>query len=174
MRVIEIPGHIPDASKMISVAALRKALEKSGIEYLVTLPESPYEVLLRELLQGSALKIIQVCRESEGMSICSGLTYGGKTSALLCSYKGLYNSMDSLLGVALKTQASFLLLVSEAEQTIEKIAKSAEHGKHSVALLTTTQIPYYEIKSDNDMHLIDEALAQTKTHTHPIAILLRW
>jgi sulfopyruvate decarboxylase TPP-binding subunit len=174
MRVIDMPGHIPDASSRISVAALRQALEASGIEYLVTLPESPYEVLLRELLHDSAIKIIQVCRESEGMSICSGLTYGGKTSALLCSYKGLYNAMDSLLGVALKTQASFLLLVSEAEQTIEKIAKSSQHGKHSMALLTTAQIPYYEIKSDNDMHLIDEAIAQTKTDTHPIAILLRW
>lgn len=174
MRVIEIPGHIPDASARISVAALRQALEESGIEYLVTLPESPYEVLLRELLTDSPLKIIQVCRESEGMSICSGLTYGGKTSALLCSYKGLYNSLDSLLGVALKTQASFLLLVSEAEQTAEKRAKSAEHGKHSMALLTIAQIPTYEIKSDADMPLIGKALAQTKTHTHPIAIVLRW
>ncbi len=174
MRVIEMPGHVPDASTRISVAALRQALEKSGIECLATLPESPYEVLLRELLQDSCIKIIQVCRESEGMSICSGLTYGGKTSALLCSYKGLYNSMDSLLGVALKTQASFLLLVSEAEQTSEKIARSLEHGKHSAALLTMAQIPTYEIKSDDDMHLIDEAIALTKTHTHPIALLLRW
>src|SRR5574340_282698 len=130
MRVIEIPGHIPDASDRISVAALRQALEESGIEYLVTLPESPYEVLLRELLRNSSLKIIQVCRESEGMSICSGMTYGGKTAALLCSYKGLYNAMDSLLGVALKTQSSFLLLVSEKEETSEKRAKSLEHGKH--------------------------------------------
>jgi len=174
MRVIEIPGHIPDASDRISVAALRQALEKSDIEYLVTLPESPYEVLLRELLKDSSIKIIQVCRESEGVSICSGLTYGGKTSALLCSYKGLYNSLDSLLGVALKTQASFLLLVSEAEQTSEKIARSLEHGKHSAALLTMAQIPTYEMKSDDDMHLIDEAIALTKTHTHPIAIVLRW
>jgi len=174
MRVIEIPGHVPDASNRISVDVLRPALEESGIEYLVTLPESPYEILLHELLQDSSIKIIQVCRESEGVSICSGLTYGGKTSALLCSYKGLYNSMDSLLGVALKTQASFLLLVSEAEQTSAKIATSLEHGRHSVALLNTAQIPYYEIKSDTDMHLIDEAIARTKTNTHPIAILLRW
>ena len=174
MRVIEMPGHIPDKSNRISMDALRLALEGSGIEYLVTLPESPYEVLLRELLKGSSIKIIQVCRESEGMSICAGLTYGGKTAALLCSYKGLYNSIDSLLGVALQTRASFLLLISEAEQTAEKIAKSVEHGRHSVALLNVAQIPYYEIKSNSDMHMIDEALARTKDSINPLAVLLRW
>jgi sulfopyruvate decarboxylase TPP-binding subunit len=174
MRIIEMPGHIPDTSNRISMDALRLAIEGSGIEYLVTLPESPYEVLLRELLKSSFIKIIQVCRESEGMSICSGLTYGGKVAALLCSYKGLYNSMDSLLGVALQTRASFLLLISEAEQTAEKIAKSVEHGRHSVALLNIAQIPYYEIKSNSDTHMIDEALARTKDSINPLAILLRW
>jgi sulfopyruvate decarboxylase TPP-binding subunit len=43
-----------------------------------------------------------------------------------------------------------------------------------MALLNIAQIPTYEIKSDNDMPLIGEALARTKTHTHPIAIVLRW
>jgi sulfopyruvate decarboxylase TPP-binding subunit len=174
MRVIEMPGHIPETSNRISAAALKLALEGAGIDYLVTLPESPYEVLLRELLQGSSLKIIQVCRESEGLSICSGLTYGGKTAALLCSYKGLYNSMDSLLGVALKTRASFLLLISEAEQTAEKIAKSVEHGRHSVALLNIAQVPYYEVRSDSDLPMISEALARTKDSIQPLAVLLRW
>lgn len=174
MRVIDIPGHIPEKSHRISLTALKLALEGSGIEYLVTLPESPYEELLSELLKGSAIEIIPVCRESEGVSICSGLTYGGKTAALLCSYKGLYNSMDSLLGVALKTRSSFLLLISEAEQTAEKIARSVEHGRHSVALLNVAHIPYFEIKSNNDMHMIDAALAQTKDSINPLAVLLRW
>ena len=174
MRVIEMPGHIPDTSKKISMPALKLALEGAGIEYLVTVPESPYEVLLGELILGSPIKIIQVCRESEGFSICSGMTYGGKTAALLCSYKGLYNSMDSLLGVALKTRASFLLLISEAEQTAEKIAKSVEHGRHSVALLNIAQVPYYEVRSDSDLPMIDEALARTKDSIKPLAVLLRW
>ena len=174
MRVIEMPGHIPDTSDKISMPALKRALEEAGIEYLVTVPESPYEILLRELLLGSPIKIIQVCRESEGVSICSGMTYGDKIAALLCSYKGLYNSLDSLLGVALKTRASFLLLISEAEQTAEKIAKSVEHGRHSVALLDIAQVPYYEVRSDNDLPMINEALARTKDGSKPLAVILRW
>ena len=158
-------GRLPDA--------LRLALERAGIEYLVTLPESPYEVLLRDLIRGSSIKIIQVCRESQGMAICSGLTYGNRVSALLCSYKGLYNSIDSLLGVALKTQSSFLFLVSDKEKA-EDPTTSLEHGRHSASLLKTLGVPYYEIRSDDDMHLVDEAQVQTKNNTCPIGIILRW
>lgn len=174
MRFVEIPGHIPEASERISPAAVRQALEEAGIEYLVTLPESPYERLLRDLISGSSIRIIQVCRESEGVSVCAGLTYGGKAAALLCSYKGVYNSVDSLLGVALKTQSSFLMLVSEAEQPPEKKAKSLEHGHHTVELLDLAQIPHYEIKANSDMYRIGEAAARTKNDTHPVAVMLRW
>ncbi len=173
MRVVELLGHDPDTSKRISTDALRMALEHSGIEYLVTLPESPYEVLLRDLIRDSSIKIIQVCRESQGMAICSGLTYGNKVSALLCSYKGLYNSIDSLLGVALKTQSSFLFLVSDKEKA-EDPTTSLEHGRHSASLLKTLGVPYYEIRSDDDMHIIAEAQAQTINNTLPIGIILRW
>jgi len=96
MRVIEIPGHVPDVTDRISNDAVRDVLEDLGIEYLVTLPESLYEVLLQGVIKNSSMKIVQVCRESEGVSICSGLTYGGKKAALLCSFKGLYNSISHM------------------------------------------------------------------------------
>ncbi len=174
MRIIEIPGHVPKESVRISTDAVRHALEESGIEYLVTLPESPSELLLRDLLRGSSVKIVQVSRESQGMGICSGLTYGGKRAALLCSYKGLYNSIDSLLGVALKTQASFLLLISEDEPSAERITRDPERGHHSAALLKALEIPYYEVRSTEEISLIKEAVAQTESYTQPVAVILRW
>ncbi|MBI2917981.1 MAG: hypothetical protein HYY01_08295 [Chloroflexi bacterium] len=174
MRVIDIPGHVPEVSDKISSEAVRQALEESGIEYLVTLPESPYEQLLRDLLQGSRMKVVQVARESQGMAVCCGITYGGKRSALLCSYKGLYNSIDSLLGVALRTQSSFLVLVSEAGVSPERAALDPERGRHSVALLQALKIPYYEVWTTDDLNLIRKAMAETEGNTQPVALVLRW
>lgn len=165
---------MPTVSNSISVDTVRQVLEEEGIEYIVTLPESPYELLLRDLLQSSSIKIVQVCRESEGMGICSGLTYGGKRAALLCSFKGFYNSIDSLLGVALRTQASFLMLISEAEASTEHIAPNPERGQHSVALLKALEIPYYQVHSTEELHIIKEAVAQTGSNTQPVAVILRW
>ncbi|MDP7525523.1 MAG: hypothetical protein QF713_04220 [Dehalococcoidales bacterium] len=173
MRIIGIPGHVPQTSQRISTDAVRQALERAGITYLVTIPETPYETLLRDLLHDSSIEIVQVCRESEGMGICSGLTYGSKRAALLCSFKGLYNSIDSLLGVALRTEASFLLLISEAG-TSAAAASDPERGQHSAALLKALEIPFSEVESTEGLSRIDEAVAQTENGTQPVAVILHW
>jgi sulfopyruvate decarboxylase TPP-binding subunit len=174
MHIVEIPGHVSTISDKISAAAVQQALEEAGIEYLVTLPETSFELLLRNLIDNSPIKLIQVCRESEGMSICSGITYGGKKAALLCSYKGLYNSIDSLLGVAVKTESSFLILISEAIPSTESIRRDPERGRHSAALLEALQISYYEIRNNEGIPIIKQAIAQTYDNVRPVAVILRW
>ena len=174
MRIVEIPGHVINVSKRISTDGVRRSLEELGIEYLVTVPESSYELLLYDLLSGSSIKIVQVCRESEGMSICSGLTYGGRRVAALYSYKGLYNSIDSLLGVALNTESSFLIIISEADVSAEQITRDPERGRHSAQLLKALEIPFYEVRSTEDIPLIKKATAQTENNTQPVAVILRW
>ena len=175
MRLIEIPGHTSGSSEQISYKALKQALEESGIEFLAIVPDSDFELFLRLLLsENTTMKVIQLSRESEGMSICSGLAYGGKKAALLCSYKGFYNSIDSLLGVAFRTQSYFLMLISEAELSAEKSARDLEHGRHSVELLKALQVPYYEVKSTEELSLVKEAVARMENETQPVAVILRW
>jgi len=174
MRVIEIPGHVPDVTDRISNDAVRHVLEDLELDYLVTVPESLYEVLLKDVIKKSSMKIVQVCRESQGISICSGLTYGGKKAAILCSFKGLYNSIDSILGVALHCQVSFLILLSEASAMAQNVADNPERGCHTAALLKALDIPYYEVNSNAELFRIKEAAAQTENNTQPVAVILRW
>ncbi|MBP1697856.1 MAG: comD [Deltaproteobacteria bacterium] len=174
MRVVDIPGHVPDLTDRISNDAVRQVLEDLRLDYLVTVPESLYEVLLKDVIQKSSMKIVQVCRESQGISICSGLTYGGKKAAILCSFKGLYNSIDSILGVALHCQVSFLMLLSEASAMGKKAADNPERGCHTASLLKALDIPYFEVSSDKELFRIKEAAAQTENNTQPVAVILRW
>ena len=174
MRVLEIPGHVPDVTDKISSDAVRQALEDLGLDYLVTVPESLYEVLLKDMIEKSPIRLLQVCRESQGISLCSGLTYGGKKAAILCSFKGLYNSIDSILGVALHCQVSFLMLLSEARAMAKNAADNPERGCHTSSLLKALDIPYFEVSSDEELFRIKEAAAQTENNTQPVAVILRW
>jgi sulfopyruvate decarboxylase TPP-binding subunit len=174
MRVIEIPGHVPDVTDKISNDAVRQVLEDLGLDYLVTVPESLYEVLLKDMIEKSPIKILQVCRESQGISLCSGLTYGGKKAAILCSFKGLYNSIDSILGVALHCQVSFLMLLSEASAMAQNVADNPERGCHTATLLKAIDIPYYEVNRDAELGRIREAAMQTRNNTQPVGVILRW
>ena len=172
MRIIDVPGHVPDVTDNLSNDALKSILEEIGIEYLVTLPESLYEVMLEEVIKDSPMKMIQFCREPEGISISSGLSYGGKKTAMLCSFKGLYNSVDSLLGTAVRTESSFLLLLSEAGH-MTKGPKGTE-GIYTEEILKAIEIPYYIVSSNAEIPKIREAWEQTKNSKKPVAVLLRW
>ena len=172
MRIIDIQGYMPDVTDNISNDSVKKILEDLGIEYLVTLPESLYALLLEDVIKASPIKIIQVCREPEGISISTGLSYGGKNTAMLCSFKGLYNSVDSLLGTAVRTESSFLLLISEAGKLV-KASKGPEHI-YTEEILKAIEIPYYTVSSDSELFRIREAWEQSKNSKKPIAVILRW
>ncbi len=173
MRVIDVPGHTPDTRDNLTNDAVREAMEALGIEYLVTLPESPYEVMLKDLINSSSMKIIQVCREPEGISISSGLSYGGKKTAMICSFKGAYNSIDSVLGTAVRTQSSFLWLISEAGG-MAKSGGDLEGGTFTADILKAIKIPFYEVLNNEDIPKIKQAWEQTRNSTKPVAVILRW
>lgn len=169
-------GHVPVKSKTLSQDAVERALRESGIEYLVFLPESPYELLLDHLIDDRTIRLIPVARESMGISICAGLTYGGKRAAWLASYKGFYNCIDSYLGVARQLRSSFLMLISESALAKDPNFKAhhPEGGFHSEALLQALRIPYYEVYNDAEASKICQAVNDTATASEPVAVVLRW
>jgi sulfopyruvate decarboxylase TPP-binding subunit len=170
------PGHVPQTSTAIDHRAVRAALRESGIQCIVYLPESPLEQLVNDLIDAGEFRLIPVPRESVGMSLCAGLTYGGKRVAWLGSYKGFYNAIDTYLGVARKVEASFLVLISEGKRVRnpEQLALDAERGRHSEALLQALDIPYYEVNTTDEANRIVQAARDTATAIEPVAVILRW
>src|SRR6266436_3544685 len=59
-------------------------IKASRIEFVLSVPDiTTSEGLLRPLSQGSAPRLIRVCKEDEGVGICAGLSYTGRRSLLL-------------------------------------------------------------------------------------------
>jgi sulfopyruvate decarboxylase TPP-binding subunit len=176
MRVVEIVGRTAEGVgyDVPMNNAVRQILEEIGIEFLVTLPETPYEILLQAVIKSGSMKIVQVCREAEGMSICSGIIYGGKKVAMMCSYKGFYNSPDTLIGTAIRTEANFLLLISEPKEISRRAAESLERGVYVIPFLKALNLPYHEVTGLQEVPRIKQAWEQTKTSTTPVAVVLHW
>jgi sulfopyruvate decarboxylase TPP-binding subunit len=176
MKFIKIDGRTPEGVgyDVPMNNAVRQMLEEIGVEFLVTLPETPYEILLQDVIKSGSMRIVQVCREAEGISISSGLTYGGKKVAMICSYKGFYNSPDTLIGTAVRTESSFLLLISEPKEVAKSASKGLEKGVYTIPMLKALNIPFYEVSGLAEVARIKQAWEQTRTSTTPIAIVLHW
>src|SRR5713101_3950817 len=93
-------------------------IKASRIEFVLSVPDiTTSEGLLHPLSQGSAPRLIRVCKEDEGVGICAGLSYTGRRSLLLIQQTGLLDSINAVRGGAMECASSSPSLMQWALHT---------------------------------------------------------
>src|SRR3954447_6128906 len=65
------------------------ALKQAGIDFLVVLPDQKLARLHALLVNDPFFTTVTVCREEEGIGICTGAFYGGRRAAMLIQNGGV-------------------------------------------------------------------------------------
>src|SRR6266853_2308926 len=87
-------------------------IKASRIEFVLSVPDiTTSEGLLHPLSQGSAPRLIRVCKEDEGVGLCAGLSYTGRRSLLLIQQTGLLDSINAVRGVAVEYALPLCMMV---------------------------------------------------------------
>src|SRR5258707_12375510 len=80
-----------------------KQIKKARIYFVVALPDRvTSHHLLKTIMRDPDFKVVQVCKEDEGISVCSGLFAAGHRSLMMMQYTGLLDSVNSLRSVAVE------------------------------------------------------------------------
>jgi len=94
---------VAENTDQLRAADLITAIKSAGIRFIVALPDrTTSEHLLKPMLADPELRVVQVCKEDEGVSICSGLYAAGQRALLLMQHTGLLDSSNALRGVAVE------------------------------------------------------------------------
>jgi sulfopyruvate decarboxylase TPP-binding subunit len=89
-----------------------KQLNQSNIEYVLSVPDiTTSENILKPLINNNDIKVIQVCKEDEAISISAGLYAAGKKSVILIQHTGLLDSINCLRAVSVEIGNPTFLLV---------------------------------------------------------------
>jgi len=89
-----------------------KQLNQSNIEYVLSVPDiTTSENILKPLINNNEIKVIQVCKEDEAISISAGLYAAGKKSVILIQHTGLLDSINCLRAVSVEIGNPTFLLV---------------------------------------------------------------
>ena len=87
----------------LTAAAIKNEFKRAGIHFVVALPDRvTSHYLLKGLIADPDYKVVQVCKEDEGVSICSGLYAAGHKSVLMMQYTGFLDSINSIRGIAVE------------------------------------------------------------------------
>ncbi|MBH74641.1 MAG: hypothetical protein CL896_02465 [Dehalococcoidia bacterium] len=151
--------------------SILKEFKKNKISHLVWLPDSETNFMYQVMTSDKDLTVVPVCREAETIAIAAGLQLGGKRTVVLVQNTGIFESGDSIRGIALDLNLPLLLLIGYRGWVRHGITKDSaafytEHFLHSWG------IDYYLIESDSDAHLISHALSSAEANSKPVAVLL--
>ena len=156
---------------VIHPAAIINELKKNGVTHVVWLPDSETNFMYELLTGDPSLDLVPVCREGETMAIAAGLWVGGKKPVVLIQNTGIFESGDSIRGLALDVHQPLVMLVgyrgwSRHGLTNDSAARFIEHILHAWG------INYYLIETDDDADRITLALAEAERDQKPVAVLV--
>jgi sulfopyruvate decarboxylase subunit alpha len=150
-------------------------IKASQIEFVISVPDiTTSEGLLRPLAQGSAPRLIRVCKEDEGVGICAGLAYTGRRSLLLIQQTGLLDSVNALRGVAVEYGLPICMMVGllEKEPGVPPM-QSKRYGVRIVEpILDAMGIAFHEIEGEADVPKVRPAIDNAYAQSRPVVLLI--
>lgn len=166
---------MPEDPARLQAADLIKAIKRAGIRFIVALPDrTTSEHLLKPMMQDPELRVVQICKEDEGVSICSGLYAAGQRALLLMQYTGLLDSVNALRGVAVEGQNPVCMMVGllNKEPGVPP-SQSKRYGVRIVEpVLDAMEIEHHWIEAPADADHIVPAIDRAYARLLPVVMLI--
>lgn len=150
-------------------------LKQAGIRFVVALPDrTTSQHLLKSMMQDPDLRVVQVCKEDEGISICSGLYCAGQRALLLMQHTGLLDSVNALRGVAVEGQNPVCMMVGLlGKEPGVKPTESKRYGLRIVEpILDAMGIEHHLLEGPQDVLKIGPAVERAYARSAPVALLI--
>ena len=163
----------PDGS--LSGGAVIAAIKAAGIEYIISVPDIvTSDGLLWPIVRDADLKHIRVCKEDEGVSICTALSYCGKRALLLIQNTGFLDSINAIRAIAVEYDNPLCMMVGL--QGKEPGVRPTESNKVSVRIvepmLDVMGIEHYLLQTTSNAEAIGPAIEAAYREDHPVCFVI--
>ena len=159
----------------LSGEGIIREIKASGIQFVISVPDiTTSEGLLRPLAKASDPRLIRICKEDEGVTICAGLAYTGKRGLLLIQQTGLLDSINAIRGNAVEYSLPICMMVGllQKEKGIPP-RQSKSYGVRIVEpILDAMGIVYHNLEEDSDVPKIRPAIDKAFTDSKPVVLLI--
>jgi sulfopyruvate decarboxylase subunit alpha len=152
-----------------------REIKRAGIKFVVALPDRvTSHYLLKSIMRDPDFKVVQVCKEDEGVSICSGLFAAGHRALMMMQYTGLLDSVNSLRGIAVEGENPVCMLVGLLGK--EPGVAPTQSKKYGVKIiepvLDAMGIEHHWVEESGDTQKIVPAIENAYAKTRPTAVLV--
>jgi sulfopyruvate decarboxylase subunit alpha len=176
MRVVAQKEGAPlQATDVLTADAIIREIKRAGIHFIVALPDAmTSHHLLKTLLQDPEVRVVQVCKEDEGVSVCSGLFAAGQRALLLMQNTGLLDSLNSVRGTAVEIQFPVCMMVGLlAKEPGVLPTESENYGVRIVEpVLDAMGVEHAFVEQPEDVQKIVPAIEAAYARLAPTVLLI--
>lgn len=130
--------------------------------------------LLWPLSRDPAFRLVRLCKEDEGVSICAGLAAAGRRSVLLMQQTGLMDSLNAIRAIAVEYAQPVCMVVGLQGKEPERTAEGSDrYGVRIVpAILDAMGIDRIAIEGPGDEAALASSIARAYARSRPMAALI--
>ncbi len=163
------------SGEAVAGKAIVDAVAASGVEFIVSVPDiTTSQGVLWPIADDKRFRLVRVCKEDEGVSICAALSFCDKRALLLIQYTGLLDSINAIraAGCDYKLPVAMMVGLLEKEPGVAP-TQSARFGVRIIEpILDAMGIPHTLVEYETDAQLIAPAIAQAYERSWPGAVLI--
>jgi sulfopyruvate decarboxylase subunit alpha len=151
------------------------ALKAARVEFVAAVPDIVTSAgLLWPISHDKALRLIRLCKEDEGVSICTGLAFCGRRAVLLMQQTGLMDSLNAIRAIAVEYQQPVCMIVGLLGKEPDRpAALSAKYGVRTIEpVLDAMQIDRITLDSPEDVAALGPAIDRAYALSRPVVALI--
>ena len=159
----------------LSGRAIIDALKRTGVEFILSLPDICTSAgLLKPISEDPALRLVRVCKEDEGVSICASLSFCDRRGVLLMQQTGLMDSLNALRAIGVDYHNPVCMMIGLLGKEVDVApAQSRSFGVRVITpILDVMGIRHCVLNSDADIDAGMQAIDDAYRLSAPLAILL--
>ena len=146
-----------DSVNFPSGQAITTAIKQAAVEFIISVPDIvTSDGLLWPISKDPDFKLVRVCKEDEGVSICGAMSYNNTRALLLMQQTGLMDSLNAIRAIGVDYQLPICMMVGlQGKEPELKSADSRSYGVRIIQpVLDAMQIGYRVIEEPEDVQHI--------------------
>jgi len=159
----------------INGSSIVSELKEARIRFVIALPDIvTCDGLLWPLSRDPDFQLITVCKEDEGVSICSGLSYSENRAVVMMQHTGFLDSINSIRAMGMDYQLPIIMLVGlQGLEPDFSPNESSQNGvRIIVPMLELMQIDFHILDKQSDVSSISDLIDSAYKKSSPYVFLV--
>ena len=179
---LKVPRSLKKVPRLLKIPLLRCAARPSSgpsktraSETVVALPDIvTCDNVLWPIARDPDLRLVPVCKEDEGVSICAALSYCDHRAVLLIQHLGFLDSINAIRVIAVEYDLPVVMILGL--QGMEPDRTPSQSDKLSVRIVEpiceAMELDYAILYDESDVAVVEPMIDQAFEQSKPVAILI--